>query len=340
MYLISNTEKNQGPASDYETKSLLYLFGKIKDKKNINIAAIDTLNDVTGASGCCTALWDIQSKGVKNLTPGEIGAALYTLYKNYNSHFNNYFKKYILLTPEIKKEYFLSLDKDEHAIDSFTVNVQKKITDGLLKKLKKNNLPVDEKSINSFLNEVIFVRAVHDEEKYVKNVIPFKSNNKRDAGSYKEIFKEIRDRQSSLKNYPVEGKTISYPEDILKYRKHIKKIDIEMLIVNRLVGEEVFQQRLIPQGFIEELIGLNKDDREDVILECNSNISRAFFNKNSKKEFWDLFNQIVSNIKNCRNAREVLNLINVNVLSKITIMDELSILFLIALIQQGLENDN
>lgn len=342
MYQISNTEQNQKTASDYETKSLLYLIGERKDRKKISFVSIDTLNDVSGMSKTCDVLWDVQSKGVKNLTPRSIGKELYTLYKNYISEFHEYFKEYIIVFPQVKRGYIEDTDKCEYKIDNFKEKQITKIKAGLEDRLKELKKTIEKDKVDDFLEKVIFVEAREDESSYVKNVIRFKSKSKKDDLSYKEIFREIRDYQSSLKNYCVEGDSITHPIEILKYNKHIDKFDIEMLIVNRLVGEEIFSQGLIPNDFYDELVGLDKDEREDLILKCNANISLAFFNKNAKKEFWDLFNQVLSRLqKNIKyTPREILGNINKRILTKLSIMDDISILFLISLIKKGLENDN
>ncbi len=342
MYEITNTEKNQKTASTYETISLLYLIGKRKDRKRISIISIDTLNDVTGMCNNHETLWDVQAKGVKSLTPKSIGTSLFTLYKNYISSFKNHFKEYIIVTPEIKRNYFLHPEKHEYTIDNFKNTCIVKIRTGLVAAANAAGKTTNSISIADFLNRITFVESLDDESTYIKNVIRFKSKNKKNTASYEAIFKEIRDKQSSIKNYCVEGNKISHPREILTYKKHINKSDIEMLIVNRLVGEQVFNQDLIPNDFFEELIGLDKDSREDLINDCNSDISRAFFNKNSKKEFWDLFNQILTRIqKNSElTPRETLEGINESVIKKASVMKKISIIFLIAIIKQGLSNEN
>jgi len=50
MYVFKNTERNNSKASQYETKSLLYLIGLRADREKISILAIDCFNDITGLS--------------------------------------------------------------------------------------------------------------------------------------------------------------------------------------------------------------------------------------------------------------------------------------------------
>jgi len=49
MYRFKTSERNNDRATEFETKSLLYLLTKIKGHKKIDIFIIDCFNDVTGA---------------------------------------------------------------------------------------------------------------------------------------------------------------------------------------------------------------------------------------------------------------------------------------------------
>lgn len=48
MYTIKTSERNNDKATEYETKSLLYLLTKIKGHRSIDLFIIDCFNDVTG----------------------------------------------------------------------------------------------------------------------------------------------------------------------------------------------------------------------------------------------------------------------------------------------------
>lgn len=85
MYRIKTSERNNDKATEYETKSLLYLLTKIKGHRSIDLFIIDCLNDVTGVAEGYKDSWDIQSKNVTSLTPRQVGIALYTLFANYVS---------------------------------------------------------------------------------------------------------------------------------------------------------------------------------------------------------------------------------------------------------------
>lgn len=52
-------------ATEFETKSLLYLLSMMEDSREINTFIIDCFNDVTDATEICDKLWDVQTKGIK-----------------------------------------------------------------------------------------------------------------------------------------------------------------------------------------------------------------------------------------------------------------------------------
>lgn len=85
MYKFKTSEQNNDKATEFETKSLLYLLTKIKGHRGISLFIIDCFNDVTGVSEDYFDSWDIQSKNVASLTPRTVGKALYTLFANYVS---------------------------------------------------------------------------------------------------------------------------------------------------------------------------------------------------------------------------------------------------------------
>lgn len=77
MYKFKTSEQNNDKATEFETKSLLYLLTKIKGHSGISLFIIDCFNDVTGVAEDYSDSWDIQSKNVASLTPRTVGKALY-----------------------------------------------------------------------------------------------------------------------------------------------------------------------------------------------------------------------------------------------------------------------
>lgn len=54
MYKFKTSEQNNDKATEFETKSLLYLLTKIKGHSGISLFIIDCFNDVTGVVFCRT----------------------------------------------------------------------------------------------------------------------------------------------------------------------------------------------------------------------------------------------------------------------------------------------
>lgn len=50
MYKFKTSEQNNDKATEFETKSLLYLLTKIKGHSGISLFIIDCFNDVTGVA--------------------------------------------------------------------------------------------------------------------------------------------------------------------------------------------------------------------------------------------------------------------------------------------------
>lgn len=342
MYVFKNTERNNSKASQYETKSLLYLIGLRTDRQKISILAIDCFNDITGLSDSGAKLWDVQSKGEANLTPQKIGKYLYTLYSNHSSVF--VFHEYIFFMPPLKASYLNGDIGYYYKLDNFKAVEKKKIEIGLSNELTRLGIPVVKKTIDNFLSSVVFVEDREPSAMYVKSILEFNGKDKKSDSFYDEIFNEIRNQQVIKKLSCIEGLSISKPLDVLNFNRHIEKKEIHMLLVNRLVGVDLFSQKGFPFEFYAEAVsrGFDTEDLHDLSQDCQASISKAFFNKNSKKEFWKILEHIMNSIE--KNPKisivEIYNSISSVVIQKLTVLDRDGILFLSALIKDGLKNEN
>lgn len=336
MYIFKNTERNNNKASQYETKSLLYLIGLRSDRKQISILTIDCFNDVTGLSAG-GKLWDLQSKGEAGLTPQKIGKYLYTLYSNYDSKFEFY--QFIFFMPILKGSYLKADVGYFYSFDNFNDVEKDKVVLGLSKELNRVHGVVNRSKIDSFLKRVVFVEDRELPHDYVKNVLDFKGKDKKSDSFYDEIFQEIRGRQLIKKSSYIEGLSISRPLDVLHLNRHIETKDIHVLLVNRLVGIDLFSPQGIPIGFYSEAAARNLDveDLRDLIQDCQAKISRAFFNKNSKREFWKVLEVILDSVEEDQGVGISEIFKNVELLVKrLIVLDKDSVLFLSALIKEGL----
>ncbi|HAS8533413.1 TPA: hypothetical protein I7745_21180 [Vibrio vulnificus] len=79
----------------------------------------------------------------------------------------------------------------------------------------------------------------------------------------------------------------------------------------------------------------------DVIIDCNSRLSRTFFDKGTSKSFWNLVEKIIKGIKKFEtlDVYHLYSYIEEEVKKIAPHLDKLSILFLISLIVQGINND-
>lgn len=341
MYKFIYTERNNEKASEFETKSLLYLLSMRDDSSEIDTFIIDCFNDVTGADTKCSKLWDIQSKGVKSLTPTKIGKSLITLFENYISEIN--FSYYILFFPKISNTYFQYENRSVFGIKNFKNKEVKKITSALQTEYTRRHTEcqadIIPNKLDEFLKDVNFVIAEENKSDYVRNIIFFKNGFEKNEDFFNTIFNEIRDRQTVLKNISVHNKEISQAIDVLQFNKHIKKNDVEMLIVNRLVGIDIFKNRGIPVSFLYLVKNENTDKIKDIILQCNRKISLTLFSKHNKEAFWDFFEVILSLVKKFPNKsiEDIFNIVPIDKKSKISTLNEISTKYFISLLKEGIE---
>lgn len=339
MYTFKNTERNNKKASEFETKSMLYLLGMRDDSNEIETITIDCFNDVTGVCNKFEKMWDVQSKNHTTLPPSKIGESLLTLYSNYISDFD--FFEYILFIPKLNRNYLIKKEKNIYNYSNFTDKVQQGIKSKLINKLKIHSVSDEEMQLNKFLDKVFFVEDVNTAAEYIKRISKFKKHSAVPVDIYDNIFNEIRDRQTILKNSYIENKIINHPRDVLLFNRHITKLDISTLIINRLVGIDIFSAKGVPMPFINLLIGYVEEKRKDIIQDCNSNLSRCFFDKNGCQKFWSVSECIVNIVR--YGERNVDNIFS-ELVKKIKIhgpyLNELTLKYLISLILSGMNDDN
>ena len=293
MYQFTTTERNNEKASEYETKAMLYLFGCRKDSKNMDVFIIDCFNDVSGANRDVNRLWDVQSKGVKSLNPKKIGEALVTLFQNYCSDIE--FEHYILFMPKLKEMYLNNEDRTYFQIDNFKLQYIDKIKQGLKSEYeRRNSLEPQETDLDNFLQMVEFVIAEEQKQGYIKRITSFRSSLRLEEAFYDALFEDIRNQQTILKTKNIDGYQIMNAVEVLQYEKLLWKKEIDELVINRILGMDLFNSRQVPNSFIDEIALLDAEERKDVIQECQSDIARLLFDKNGRHIFWRFFGQLLS----------------------------------------------
>ena len=124
--------------------------------------------------------------------------------------------------------------------------------------------------------------------------------------------------------------------------KLLWKKEIDELVVNRILGMDLFNSRQVPNSFIDEIALLDAEDRKDVIQECQSDIARLLFDKNGRHIFWRFFGRLLSyadaiRIESPREIEEQIRRDNV-VIPRI--LSQKSVVYLISALKEGLNDDN
>ena len=345
MYRIKTSERNNDKATEYETKSLLYLLTKIRGHKKIDIFIIDCFNDITGTNSDFAESWDVQSKGVATLSPKKIGAALYTLFANYVSDID--FTHYLLFCPPIKESYLRNPSLGTFGITNFEEDKKLKIKEGLKCEIARRNDPEVNNSskllsVDNFLSEVVFIIDNFQKAEYIKSIIEFKNVNRLDDAFLNKIFDEIRVLQSAKKIPNVYNQEVNSIQETDSFNKTIYRKDIELLVVNRVIGNDLFSKNGVPTYFIREIVGMEEEDIFDLIQDCQTKLSRTLFNKNNKKAFWLLLEKIMLELTNDPSAtiHHVSSTINSDLKDNIFTLDDKALLYLIALVKEGVHNEN
>lgn len=341
MYKFCTTERNNAKANEHETKAMLYLLCNRKDSDKIDTFLVDCFNDVTGANSDITELWDVQSKNVKSLYPTTIGVALITLYQNYISNID--FAHFILFIPKLKEMYLHDENLSIYTIHNFMDKHKEKVSDGLNREyLRRNSNAANQTEVTEFLEKVYFVVASEDKVDYIKNIIKFKNMVTIEDKFFASIFDEIRGRQTELKNIDIEGKSIEFPDEVLQFEKTIYRNEIDILIINRFVGVDLFSNRMIPNYFFNEIKEYGTEQRKDIIQECNAAISRVIFNKINKRGFWTFFENLIFLLRNNNKEtpRQIYEELKTKKVKIPLSLDELSVIYLISILKESLENDN
>ncbi len=340
MYIFKTTEQNNTKANDYEAKALLHLLNFRKDSKSIETFAIDCFNDVTGCNRNYTTLWDVQSKNVQSLTPRKIGANLITLYLNFEHEFP--FKHFIFLMPKLKEGYLNDENIKIFTFDNFITKQKEKVNLGLSEEYKRRKSKIiDNDKLNTFLAKVVFVIGNDSKVDYVKGITNFKTSIVPDK-FFEDIFNEIRDKQTALKNICIHCEQINTPAEIRNTKKTFKRTDFDALIINRFIGYDLFKNLVqIPMSFHSMVKDYDTEMVKDIIQNANAEIAKNLFDKNNKKFFWKMFETLIETIKENSNDSSVE--IYDKLISKLSFMPEdlskLTIIYLISLVKDGWQQE-
>jgi len=338
LYTFKNTEINNKKASDFETKSMLYLLGMRSDSDEIEIITVDCFNDVTGSNDDFSKLWDVQSKNHSSLPPSKIGDSLSTLYDNYVSSIS--FCDYILFIPKLNRDYLVDASLNVYDYNNINDKQKKGIEKKLKEKINGNKSGNEPPLFVDFLSRVTFVEDNKRISTYIKKISKLKNKRSIPEEIYERIFREIRNAQTSLKNSYIENEKISHPSEVLGFNRHITKSEISTLLISRFVGIDVFSFPGVPISFICFIAGKDDEEIKDLLQECNENLSRAFFDKNGCKEFWKISEMIIGMLKTNLegSVSEIYSQLESTTKIKTPYLTQETLEYMISLIKTGLEN--
>ncbi|HGA1498910.1 TPA: hypothetical protein ACIRKY_001998, partial [Streptococcus suis] len=162
--------------------------------------------------------------------------------------------------------YLMDISLTEFKIDNFKdiAKIQEGLEEEYKRRKKLGALNLKQLSqLNTFLEQIHFVTGDSSKAIYIKNIIQFKSNI-RDDNFFESVFNEVRSKQTELKNINIHNISINSIEEVLKLNKHLTKRQLETLVVNRIIGVELFKQR-IPNDFFDVINDKSSSDRKDII---------------------------------------------------------------------------
>ena len=340
-YIVSSTEKVRGKGADYETKAMLYLMSGREDSFEIYSFAIDFYNDVTGLNAHAEKAWDLQSKGNVAKGPMEIGRELVTLYKNFLSDLT--FNYLILFMAGVPDTFRIDNSINTFGVENITDKALKSVRNGLVKEATDksyiDNDKITDENTDAFLKQVTFVIDDKTKAEYIKHILSLNPKFIPQDVVLEGIFNTIRDAQAAKKNNSsVEGELVTHLRDVYAYDRTIKAREIRLMVINTLVNRDIVGGGA-PRYFFPLIQNYDGIKQGEVIEDCQLQISVALFDKANSEAFWDLLDAIIDAVIDNRKLStvETYDMISGNEAVRKTLLDVLSIQYLISVMKEALE---
>ena len=340
-YIVSSTEKIRGKGADYETKAMLYLMSGREDSFEIYSFAIDFYNDVTGLNAHAEKAWDLQSKG--NVAKGsmEIGRELVTLFKNYLSDLT--FNYLILFMAGVPDTFCKDNSINTFGVENITDKALKSVRNGLIKEATEksyiDNDKITDENVDAFLKRVTFVIDDKTKAEYIKHILSLNPKFIPKDAVLEGIFNIIRDAQAAKKNNSsVEGEMVTHLRDVYAYDRTIKAREIRLMVINTLANRDIVGGGA-PRYFFPLIQNYDGIKQGEIIEDCQLQISVALFDKANSEAFWDLLDAIIDAVIDNRklSTAETYDMISGNEAVSKTLLDVLSIQYLISVMKEALE---
>ncbi len=338
-YTVQSTEKVRGKGADYETKAMLYLMSCRDDSHEIFSFAIDFFNDVTGLNSFADKAWDVQSKGTKGGSAKTIGRELVTLFKNYMSDLQ--FDHLILFMAEVPDTFRMDTSLMTFGIENIKPKALKSVKDGLADEASKKEYIdprwVTEENIASFLSQVNFVIDDKSKAEYIKKIITINPKFIQNDEVLEGIFKNIRNKQSELKNENVEGEVINSLSEVYAYNRVLKSKNIRLMALNTIVNRDVIKYG-IPVYFIPVIKNQDPQTMKDTVEDCQLRLAALLFDQTFAEEFWDLLDLICKIIEENPklSTKKTFELIKDNPVVYNPRLDILTVQYLISVMKEAL----
>lgn len=230
-----------------------------------------------------------------------------------------------------------------HELDKYGLQYIDKIRQGLKKEYaRRNSSEPQETDLEHFLQMVEFVIAEEQKQEYIKRITSFRASLRLEAAFYDAVFEDIRKQQTILKIKNIDGYQIMNAAEVLQYEKLLWKKEIDALVINRILGMDIFNSKHVPNSFIDEIAILDIEERKDVIQECQSDIAKLLFDKNGRHTFWRFFGRLLSyaNAIRLESPREIAEQMRRDNVMIPRTLGEKSVVYLIAALKEGLMDDN
>lgn len=155
------------------------------------------------------------------------------------------------------------------------------------------------------------------------------------------IFNEIRNKQSEKKNTNVEGVTIQTNEQALNYCRHLTNNEIKLLTLQRIINRNPVEKS-VPIAFLSIYNSWTPENQKEMFDECKQSLCRALFNKNTSEEFWTLFEKIYVLIQDNPkwDVNKIYQSIDSELKRAVPDLDLISLKFFIAIVKDGIQDDN
>lgn len=323
---------------------MLHLICYDDSKDDITCFAIDFFNDVTGMDGNAFRLYDVQSKG-SDASAKALGEDLVTLYKNYVSDFKGFFVKQILFVRRVTGAVFEDTELSEFRYKDMKEEARRAVRSALVETCKAKTYiadsAIDDEEIDSFLQSVLFVVSKPDCEDYIRPLIKDSVKLGARDSDLRAIFNEVRKKQVGIKsNSKVEGIELSHPDEVFKYNRVLKRSDIILLAIARIINTNPLTQG-VPRPFLPIYNGIEPDEADGFLEDCQNDLAKQMCSVNESAAFWRLLAEIVTVIHSNPDADigSIYHSIKPDVLEGCSQLNAMSHQYFIAIVKEGLKVD-